>query len=101
MNIRNFDSALNDIMTAISIENSIDYRFQEAKILYYNKKYHQANEKLKVLSNDIQNAELYKYRGYCEYELGNKNEALLNFEKSILLSDDDKALVSKYNELKN
>ena len=99
-NLGNNDSALNDILTAIAFENSVDYRFIEGKILYNMHRYPQACEKLEALSEEIQNAELYKYLGLSQAAAGNKADAILNLEKSIIFSEDDKTVNQKYNELK-
>ena len=96
----NNDDALSDILTAIALENSVDNRFLEGKILYNMKRYQQAKDKLEKLTSDIQTAEIYKYIGLCYDGLGNYNEALNNLDKSILLFDDDKTVNSKYNEIK-
>lgn len=100
-NLGNCDDALSDILTAIALENSIDYRFLEGKILYKMKRYQQAKEKLEKLAGEIQTAEIYKYIGLCEAELGNDANALMNLDKSILLFEDDKTAVTKYNEIKS
>ena len=99
-NLDNNDDALSDILTAIALENSVDNRFLEGKILYNMKRYRQAKDKLEKLTSDIQTAEIYKYIGLCYDGLGNYNEALNNLDKSILLFDDDKTVNSKYNEIK-
>lgn len=95
------DEALSDILTAIALENSIDNRFLEGKILYNMRRYEQAKEKLEKLTDEIQTAEIYKYIGLCYAELGNYNEALNNLDKSIILFDDDKTVNTKYNEIKS
>ncbi|MBQ8168491.1 hypothetical protein IJZ97_03650, partial [bacterium] len=99
-NLNNNDIALNDIITAIALENSIDYRFLEGKILFRMKRYQQSLEKLEKLTNEIQTSEIYKYIGLAQAELGQNSDALINLEKSILLSDDDKIVNTKYNEIK-
>ena len=99
-NMNNNDVALSDILTAIALENSIDNRFLEGKILYNMKRYEQAKDKLEKLTEEIQTAEIYKYIGLCYAGLGNYSEALNNLDKSILLFEDDKTVNAKYNELK-
>ena len=99
-NMGNNDSALNDILTAIAFENNADYRFLEGKILYNMRRYDQAVEKLEKLSLEIQTAEVYKYLGLSQAEIGNKADAILNLEKAIIFSDEDKLVNQKYNELK-
>lgn len=98
--MNNNEAALNDVLTAIAMENSIDYRFLEAKILYNMKRYSQAAEKFEMLKDDIQTAELYKYLGLAYLEIGNKVDAAINLEKSLLLCDDDKVVNMKYNDLR-
>ena len=88
-------------MTAIALENSLDYRLLEGKILYNMKRYSQAKEKLEKLTDEIQTAEVYKYLGLCNAELGNYNEAIDSLDKSIILFDDDKLVNTKYNEIKS
>ena len=99
-NMNNNDVALSDILTAIALENSIDNRFLEGKILYNMKRYEQAKDKLEKLTEEIKTAEIYKYIGLCYAGLGNYSEALNNLDKSILLFEDDKTVNAKYNELK-
>ena len=49
----------------------------------------------------MQTAEVYKYLGLCDYALHNYASALLNIDKAIILSDDDKNLNSKYDGIKS
>ena len=48
----------------------------------------------------MQTSAIYKYIGYAYYGLQDYNNALLNLDKAIILCDDDKELISKYNEVK-
>lgn len=100
-NLNNNETALNDILTAIALENSIDYRFLEGKILFNMKRYLPAKEKLQKLTDDIQTAEIYKYIGLSQAELGEYTDAVMNLEKSLLLFDEDKTVNTKYNEIKS
>ena len=95
------DTALSDILTAIALENSVDYKFLEGKILYNMKRYQQAKDKLEKLTEEIQTAEIYKYLGLCDAELGDYTSALNNLDKSILLFEDDKTVNTKYNEIRS
>ncbi len=101
VNLGDCDSALSDILTAMALENSIDYRFLEGKILYKMKRYSQALQKLEKLADEIRTAEVYKYIGLSYAELGNENQALLNLDKSLLLFEDDKTVQDRYNEIKS
>ncbi len=95
------NSALSDIITAIALENSLDYRLLEAKILYNMKRYSQALEKLEKLVEEVQTSEVYKLIGLCQAELGNNTDAIINLDKAmLLLFEDDKNLSAKYNEIK-
>ena len=100
METGNIEQAQKDIEHAISIEENIAYFLTEAKILYGKKNYKEAKEKLNLLSRNVQTSEVYKYMGLCNYELGDYTNALLNLDKAIILSDEDKSLSSKYNEIK-
>ena len=99
-NMGNNDAALNDILTAMAFENNPEYRLLEGKILYNMRRYEQVIDKLEGLSSEIQIAEVYKYLGLAQAETGNKTDAILNLEKAIIFSDDDKLVNQKYNELK-
>lgn len=99
-NSGNNETALSDIITALAIENSIDYKFMQGKILYNLRRYQQSLDTLQPLTSEIKNAEIYKYIGFSQAELGLKTDALINLEKSIILFDDDRTVNMKYNELK-
>lgn len=101
LNTNNIDKAETDIKKAINIEEDISYLLIEAKVLYHKGDYSQAREKLNILSRNVQTSEVYKYIGLCDYAMGNYPSALLNTDKAIILSDDDKELNSKYNEIKS
>ena len=90
-----------DIQKALNIEENIAYLLIEAKILYYKGDYDNAKEKLNLLSRNVQTSEVYKYIGLCDYAQNNLPSALLNIDKAIILSDDDKTLNSTYNEIKS
>ena len=99
-NLGNNEAALNDIIYASTIENSDDYKLIEGKILYKIGSYRQAIDKLTPLTEEFQNAEIYKYIGLSYAGLGNNTDAIINLEKAIILSNDDKIVNNKYNELK-
>ena len=99
-NLGNNDAALNDIVYAQAIENSNEYKFIEGKFLYKIGNYRQAIDKLTPLTSEIQTAEIYKYIGLSYAGLQNNTDAVINLEKSILLSNDDNLVNNKYNELK-
>lgn len=100
MNLKNLAEAQKDIKKAINIEESISYLLIEAKILYYQGYYDDAREKLTLLSRNIQTSEVYKYIGLCDYAQKDYPNALLNLDKAIILFEDDKSLISTYNNVK-
>ena len=62
-----------------------------------------ANEKIpygiegNILTED---SEIYEYMGLCDYALKDYISALMDFDKAILLSNNDEYLESRYNEIK-
>lgn len=101
LQLNNISQAKQDIQKAIAIECNINYSLIEAKILYYTKDYNKSKKQLDELSKTVQTSEIYKYIGLCDYATGNYANALLNINNAIILSDDDKTLISKYNEIKS
>ena len=101
MNMNYLSEAENDIKTALDIEENISYLLIEAQILYYKGKFEEAKENLNLLSRNIQTAEVYKFLGLCDYALNDYPSALLNLNKAIILSDEDKTLNSTYNNIKS
>lgn len=95
-----YSDAENDIITASALNEDITYKFLYGKILYERRNLRESRKVLSALTSDIKTAELYKYIGLCDYELGDYNNALLNLDKAIILSDDDISLNNKYNEVK-
>lgn len=85
---------------AIAINNCVDYQFDKAKIMYLEGKYKEAKELFTTLLKDIQTSKIYEYMALCDYALQDYNNALINFDKAILLSNDDEYLESRYNEVK-
>ncbi len=101
MNLNYLSQAQNDINRALEIEENITYLLIEAKILYYKGDYYEAKEKLNLLSRNVQTSEVFKYMGLCDYAMNNLSGALLNIDKAIILSDEDKTLNSTYNKIKS
>jgi len=100
MNMNYLSEAYDDIKKALKIEENISYLLIEAKILYYKGDYDDAREKLNLLVRNVQTSEVYKYLGLCDYAQKDYKSALLNLDKAIILSDDDKTLNSTYNSIK-
>jgi len=92
--------AKEDNDTAIGINDCPEYRFDRAKILYRQGQYKQSKELFKSLLNDIQTSKIYEYMGLCDLALKDYTSALTNFDRAILLTNDDEYLEMKYNEVK-
>ena len=88
----------NDI--ARKINTCPEYQFDRAKILYRQGNYSESLKLFKSLLNDIQTSKIYEYMGLCNMALKDYTSALSNFDKAILLSNDDEYLEMKYNEAK-
>lgn len=100
INLGQINNAEDDIKKALYIDENIVYLLLKAKILYIKGNYYEAHRELYLLTRNIQSSEVYKYLGLCDYKLNDLTNALLNINKAIILSDDDKELISTYNEIK-
>lgn len=100
MNLNHIIEAQDDVNTAINIDENLSYLLIEAEILYYKGDYENARDKLNLLSKNVQTSEVYKYIGLCDYALKDYSSALLNLDKAIILSDEDKSLETTYNDIK-
>lgn len=89
-----------DNSRALEINNSPEYRFDKAKILYKQEKYNESKKLFASLLPDIQTSKIYEYMSLCDYAMKNYTSALMNLDKAIILSNDDEYLENKYNEIK-
>lgn len=85
---------------ALQINRCPEYLFDKAKILYKEGKYQEARDLFTSLLDNIQTSKIYEYIGLCDYAMGHYNTALVNYDKAIILSDDDEYLEARYNEIK-
>ena len=92
--------AKGDNEKAISLSDCPEYQFDRGKILYMEGKYTEAKELFTKLLPQIQTTKIYEYMGLCDYANEDYTKALMNFDKAILLSNDDEYLENKYNEIK-
>ncbi len=95
-----YNDAETDIVTAIALEDTLEYRYLEGLILFKRGNYKKAQTSLEKIAGEIQNSDVYKFLGLSYYATGDLNNALLNLDKAILLSNDDKTLQTQYNEIK-
>lgn len=100
LNLNDVNNAENDIEKAVKIDENIAYLLTKGKILYKKGDYNSAIEILNKLSRNVQTSEVYKYIGLCDYALNDYANALINLDKAIILSDDDKDLAVIYNKVK-
>ena len=101
MNLNYILEAQEDIDTALNIEENISYLLLKAKILYYKGDYDNARYMLNLLSRNVQTSEVYKFIGLCDYAQNDYKNAMLNLDKAIILSDEDKSIISTYNSAKS
>ncbi len=100
MKMGRYNDAETEIVTAIALNDDVEYQLLKGIILCRKSHFRQAAEILAPLSSIVQTSDVYKYLGYAYYGLGDYNNALLNLDKAIILCDDDKDLNTKYNEVK-
>ena len=101
LNMNYISDAESDIKKALSIEENVSYLLLEAKILYYKGNYDLARQKFTMLSRMVQTSEVFKFLGLCDYAQGDYTNAMINLDKAIILSDEDKTLISTYNNIKS
>ena len=100
MNLNNTQYALADIKAAGAINTNIEYKLTEGIILTEMGRYKEAREILNKVSLEIHTYIVFKYLGTCDYKLGDYKNAVLNFERAILLFEDDKTILPMYNDAK-
>lgn len=100
LNLGEPQSALRDIKSAEAIYSNPEYLLTEAIILSEVGKYEQAKKILTNLSENIQTYLVFKHLGICDYKLGNYKDAVLNFDRAIILFEDDKTILPMYNNAK-
>lgn len=100
MKMGRYNDAETEIVTALALNDDIEYKLLKGIILCSKNQYRQAIETLEPLTQSIQTSDLYKYLGLAYYGIQDYNSALINLDKAIILSDDDKVLSAKYNEVK-
>lgn len=95
-----FNEAETDIVTAIALEDTIEYRYLEGLILFKRGNYQKAQTVLGKIANDIQTSDIYKFLGMSYYATGDLNNALINLDKALLLVGNDLELKTQYNQIK-
>lgn len=100
MNLHNTQFALSDIQAANAISSNVEYKLTEGIILTELGQYSKAREILSKVSEEVHTYIVFKYLGTCDYKLGDYKNAVLNFDRAILLFEDDRTFIPMYNEAK-
>lgn len=99
--LKRYNEAETDIITAIALEDTIEYRYLEGLILFKRGNYKKAQTALSKIANEIQTSDVYKFLGMSYYATGDLNNALINLDKAILLAGNDIELKNQYNQIKS
>ncbi|MBR6098430.1 tetratricopeptide repeat protein [bacterium] len=98
LNMNQYSDAETEIVTAMALNNDIEYQLIHGIILYRRGHYAKAINVLNDVAKEVQTSDVFKYLGLCYLAKKEYSNAMLNLDKAILLSDDDKELNEKYNE---
>ena len=98
--LNRYNEAETDIVTAIALEDTIEYRYLEGLILFKRGNYKKAQASLGKIANEIQTSDVYKFLGMSYYATGDLNNALINLDKALLLANNDIELRNQYNQIK-
>lgn len=98
MNLNQLNDAETEIVTAIALNDDIEYQLIHGIILYKRGNYDRAITILNKVSQEVQTSDVFKYLGLSYLGKKEYSNAMLNLDKAIILSNDDKELNEKYNE---
>ncbi len=101
MNMNRLNDAETEIVTAIALNDDIEYQFIHGIILYKKGNYSRAINILSKVAEEVQTSDVFKYLGLSYLGQKEYSNAMLNLDKAILLSDDDIELKQKYNETRD
>ncbi len=97
MKLGQYNDAETEIVTALALNDDIEYQLIHGIILYKRGNYARAINILKEVAEQVQTSDVFKYLGLSYLARKEYSNAMLNLDKAILLSDDDKELNDKYN----
>ena len=90
------------LVIKIGFSQTSDLLFQNGNDLYNNGEFEQAIiEYDKILKNDLHSSELYFNMGNCFYKLNKVAESNFYFEKALILSPNNKEILSNLSFAKN
>ena len=98
MELNQFNDAETEIVTAIALNDDIEYQLIYGIIMYKRGNYPKAINILNKVAEEIQTSDVFKYLGLSYLARKEYSNAMLNLDKAIILSEDDKELNQKYNE---
>jgi len=98
MKLGQYNDAETEIVTALALKDDVEYRLIHGIILYRKGNYAKAINILNQVAEEVQTSDVFKYLGLCYLARKEYSNAMLNLDKAIILSDDDKELNEKYNE---
>ena len=98
MALGQMNDAETEIITAIALNDDVEYQLMHGIILYRKGNYTKAINILTQVAEEVQTSDVYKFLGLSYLGRKEYSNAMLNLDKAILLSDDDKELIEKYNE---
>ena len=101
MNLNQFNDAETEIVTAIALNDDIEYQLIYGIILYKRGNYPKAINVLNKVAEEVQTSDVFKYLGLSYLARKEYSNAMLNLDKAIILSEDDKELNEKYNEARS
>ena len=89
-----------EIVTALALNDDVEYKLIQGIILAKRGNFPKAINILNEVAKEVQISDVYKYLGFCYVGMKDYNNALLNLDKAIILSNNDIELMTKYNETK-
>lgn len=98
MKLGQYNDAETEIVTALALNDDIEYQLIHGIIMYRRGNYARAINVLNRVAEEVQTSDVFKYLGLSYLAKKEYSNAMLNLDKAILLSDDDKELNEKYNE---
>ena len=99
--LHQLNDAETEIVTALALKDDVEYQLIHGIILYKKGNYNKAVQVLEKVSEDVQTSDVFKYLGFSYLGKKDYSNAMLNLDKAIILSDDDKELNQKYNETRD
>ena len=101
LQLNQFNDAETEIVTAMALNDDVEYKLIYGIILYKRGNYPKAINVLNKVAEEVQTSDVFKYLGLSYLAKKEYSNAMLNLDKAIILSEDDKELNEKYNEARS